>query len=142
MSHELIKEKVRTIFRIQAELRGLAPAWTWKNFVGDYGEYYASNQLGLKKLPTNTKGGDHETKDGRIVSVKTRTNRNGKIELTGHANLLLVLLLNENSEIEIIYYGDYLTAQKTGKLRDKQRDLTLAQLRKLANETPQVNDQK
>ena len=55
--------------------------------------------------------------------------------------MLLVLLLNENSEIEIIYYGDYLTAQKKGTPKDNGCDLTLSKLRKLANQTPQVNDQ-
>ena len=60
--------------------------------------------------------------------------------MIGDADLLLVILIDENATVEQVYYGSYSAAEDEGTFNERQNRIiiTLAKLRKLAESEPQL----
>ena len=140
MSIEVVSSLIEIIQKASNTLKKVAPEWSWKNHIGDFGEFYCINHYKLKKAPTNTTGYDAIAENGKTVSIKARTNRNGQVELIGDADLLLVILIDENATVEQVYYGSYSAAEDEGTFNERQNRIiiTLAKLRKLAENELQL----
>ena len=52
---EKVNSLVKNIFENILELNKIEPNYTWRNYLGDYGEYVAIKKYDLIKAPTNTK---------------------------------------------------------------------------------------
>ena len=141
MNIDVVKSLMLTILSANNTLQKLAPDWSWKNHIGDFGEFYCINHYGLKKAPANTSGFDAIMADKKTVSIKARSNFNGQVELIGEADLLLVIFIDSKVEVEQVYFGSYRAAMKEGKYNERQNRhvVTLAQLRNLAKSEPQLS---
>ena len=68
---EKVNSLVKNIFETIIELKKIEPDYTWRNYLGDYGEYIAIKKYDLIKAPTNTKSYDATTKEGKTVQIKS-----------------------------------------------------------------------
>ena len=142
-SIEVVNSQIEIILKAIKTLKKEAPQWTWKNYIGDFGEFYCIHHSKWKKAPTNTTAYDAITENGQTVSIKARTNLKGQVELTPKedADLLVVFFVDENASVEQIYYGCYSAAKKIGKPNKKNEIvITLTKLQKLAESEPQLTD--
>ena len=69
--NEKVNSLVKKIFENILELKKIEPNFTWRNLLGDYGEYSAINNYGLIKAPSNCKDFDATTKEGKSVQIKS-----------------------------------------------------------------------
>ena len=133
-----VQHLMATVFRMQHALVALAPEYKWRglgNLLGDYGEYMATVTYGLTKAPAGSNGFDAVTADGRTVQIKANRSSD-TIGIRGTADLLLVLGVNDDAEIEEIYFGDFEAAVALGNesKRDNKISITVTRLRALAKE--------
>ena len=135
---EAVQHLMATIFKMQRALVALAPDYRWQglgNLLGDYGEYVAMTVYGLRKAPAGAAGYDALTPDGRKVQIKS--NRAASmVGVRGNADLLLVLGVDDNAEIEEIYFGDFAEAIAVGRRseRDNKISIPVAKLRNLSHD--------
>ena len=104
---EKVNSLVKNIFETIIELKKIEPDYTWRNYLGDYGEYIAIKKYDLIKAPTNTKSYDATTKEGKTVQIKSvNTGTNIKLK-KGKIDLLLVMKINDDASVETIYFNDF-----------------------------------
>ena len=104
---EKVNSLVKNIFENILELNKIEPNYTWRNYLGDYGEYVAIKKYDLIKAPTNTKNFDATTKNGKKVQIKS-VNTGTEVKLKkGEIDLLLVLKINDDASVETIYFDDF-----------------------------------
>ena len=106
---EAIRHIMATLFSAQNALRSLAPDFRWAglgNLLGDYGEFVAVNNYGLKKANAVAAGHDAITPDGKTVQVKA-SHAAQQIGFRGEADLMLVLKVGMNGDWEELYFGDF-----------------------------------
>tara|TARA_Y100000589_G_C26855915_1_gene507917 strand:- start:106 stop:516 length:411 start_codon:yes stop_codon:yes gene_type:complete len=102
-----ISELVKNIFENTNKLKTLEPDFSWRNLLGDYGEYIAIKTFNLIKAPSNSKDFDATDKDGRTIQIKSfNTGTNIKFK-DSSVDLLLAIKIKDDATFEIIYFDDF-----------------------------------
>ena len=134
---EAVKHMLATIFSAQNALRDLAPGQKWRgmgNLLGDYGEYVALANYGLKKALGGSAGYDAVTPDGLKVQIKAN-HSSSTIGFRGESDLLLVLRVDSSADWKELYYGPFKPVREraTYSERDNKYMIPVARLQELSN---------
>ena len=131
---ENVNSLVKKIFENILELKKIEPDFTWRNLLGDYGEYSAINNYGLIKAPSNCKDFDATTKEGKSVQIKSfNTGTNIKFKAS-EVDLLLVIKINDDSTVETIYFDAFEKIKPYAKFSAYSRryQISISKLKELA----------
>jgi len=105
--NDQIIQLVKEIFENTIKLKAIEPSYTWRNLLGDFGEYFSIKKYDLIKAPSNSKDFDATTKDGATVQIKSfNTGTNIKYK-ESNVDLLLVIQIFDNAECETIYFDEF-----------------------------------
>ena len=137
-----IKEKIKELYKIVKELEancsseeeGKRPFTLDGHLVGSIGEVYARDCYGLKLFKPGNEKHDAESKDGRLVQIKTT--QITSIGLSSKPKYLLVLQIQKNGEIDEIYNGPGEVAwDAAGKMQNNgQKRIYISKLKKLMDD--------
>ena len=132
-----VNSLVKNIFDNILELKKIEPDFTWRNLLGDYGEYVAIKKYNLIKAPTNRKDFDATTKNGKTVQIKSfNTGTNIKLKKSD-VNLLLVIKINDDTSVETIYFDDFIKVKRFTKFSaySNRFQITISKLKEIANQS-------
>ncbi len=123
------------LYRIVHRLEGLFPGRKFTpdgHLVGSIGEALASYMFDLKLLPASAPGHDAITADGNTM-VQIKLTQGKSVALRSEPEYLIVLRLNSDLEIEIVYNGRGATVwPHVSKLHSNgTRTISLSKLRKI-----------
>lgn len=130
---------VKRLYDLVAELERSFPGRPFTpdgHLVGSLGEVLASHYYDLELLPCSIECHDAQTRDGRLVQVKT-TQGTG-VALRAQPDYPLVILLKKDGTIEEIYNGPGALAwTNCGKAeKNGQSPISVSRLRKLMKSIP------
>lgn len=130
---------VKRLYDLVQELEAAFPGRPFTpdgHLVGSLGEVLASHYYDLELLPCSTICHDAQTRDGRLVQVKT-TQGTG-VALRAQPDHLVVIRLKRDGTIEEIYNGPGALAwTNCGKpQKNGQSSISLSKLRRLMNDVP------
>ena len=138
---EQAAEKIKELYEISAELERLFPGRHYTpdgHMIGSIGEALAASYYGLELFPASEETHDAKAPDGRLVQIKaTQINR---ISLSSEPRWLLVLRIHRDGTFSEEYNGPgKLAWEHCGKIqKNGQRSISLAKLRKLQAEVPDL----
>ena len=123
------------LYRIVRRLETLFPGRKFTpdgHLVGSIGEALAKHMFGLRLLPASAPGHDATTADGR-KSVQIKLTQGRSIALRSEPEHLIVLRLNRDLGIEVVYNGLGATVwPKAGKLQSNgARPISISKLREI-----------
>ncbi|WLV24401.1 hypothetical protein QR721_12275 [Aciduricibacillus chroicocephali] len=131
---ERMYEEYIRIFRFELAVLKCAPA-ELRHLLGRIGELHcAMNTKGSLAKETNQHGFDVIAENGRCISVKTTTQKNGFIPFNSNTfNRFddVYVLQYINDDFKIIYYGEKERVREIARLYEKTFEVDISKLKKL-----------
>ena len=135
-----VGELLLSLYRIVDRLETLFPDRKFTpdgHLVGSIGEVVAAGMFGLELLPASAPHHDAISVDGRKVQIKFT--QGTRVALRAEPDHLLVLRLDRNRSVEVVYNGKGGSPwSQAGKMqKNGQRAISLARLRDIARDVPE-----
>lgn len=128
------------LYRVVDRLEALFPGRKFTpdgHLIGSIGEVVAAQMFGLTLLPPSTAKHDAKATDGRFVQIKLT--QGDRIALRAEPQQLLVLTLNRDLDLEVVYNGRGCEVWSAAgrKQSNGQRQVSLSKLRTIDKAVPE-----
>lgn len=130
---------ITDLYRVVDDLEALFPERKFTpdgHLIGSIGEVVAAQMFGLALLPSSTAKHDAKATDGRFVQIKLT--QGDRIALRAEPQQLLVLTLNRDLDLEVVYNGPgcAVWAAAGRKQSNGQRQVSLSKVRTIDKAVP------